>query len=274
MPKGPTLAIVCWAFLIAGLIAMVFCVELLVVPSNRNAVAPIVVQVGVPCLVSCFECPVFAQPASLFSRFVSSGSWTPYYPAPSTFATYGLVRLDNSLVAQAPLVALATPGQNVSQSDVYGQLRLEGFEFTWPIGTLPFLVLQDVDSSFLTCPCSPLNRSVSGSSVSLGNIQFMGSYNCLFGLRPFGKPLEFATINAARFYMVAASGQYWSSMNNPALLSTFMNSALVAANVSASRVVSFAILGVARMQFGNTAVRANATLGLAQYFDTRNVMGV
>lgn len=206
--------------------------------------------------------------------FAASGSWRPFYSPPSTYATYGLVKLDSSTAAQLSL-QVAVPSLDVLPTFLYGLLRLETFEFTWPPNTIPFLVLGDSNSSFLACPCHPLNRSIINAATYVGQIQLMGSYSCLFGAPPYGRAIDPLRITSTSFYILSVALAFVSQVSNQTQLLSIMQRALVAPNVSATRTLNFALVGVANLQIGNVAVRSNKTLGLASsYFDPRSVMGI
>lgn len=151
-------------------------------------------------------------------------------------------------------------------------MRLETFEFTWPPGTLVFLIQSNNASSFAPCPCKPLNISSTLNST-LGQLQFMGSYNCLFGAAPYGSPVLLSQINQTTFYLLAVNTAIVSNVLNATQLPVLMQQALTGFSITSSRVF-FGICGVARMALGNSAIRSNSSLGLSQFFDTRNVMGV
>jgi hypothetical protein len=231
------IALFFWIFVLAGLIVMVGIIEVVFLRGNRNEQAPSINQ------------------TNPFSVFIASGTWLPFYRA-SNIATFGTVKIDNSSFAQNS-VQRAVPGLDVESPYVYGQLQLAGLEFTWPTGTLPFLIFQESkNASFVQFPCNPVGRT-----SPQGQLLFFGTYSCLFGASPFGPAIDFSNINTTTFYILAVAIQLAPEVRNSTTLGIIMTSAFVGPVFNTTtKQLKYAILGIAPMSSGNNALKSNGTV--------------
>jgi hypothetical protein len=265
-------AIAFWTILTVGLILVVGLIEVYTLPTSRRTVANVAVQ-----------------PPNTDAQYLASGSWSSYYPDSVNvdanglirYAAFGLLKIDNGTTAHTSLSSvvpnLSSALVNASQALftttsnlLYGQLRLETFEFTFPPSTNIFLIMEQKNTFVLT-PCRPVNRTSNGPYV--GQILFVGSYNCEFGASPFGQPGDLNDVNTTLFYLLSVNARYQAvvfSSNSSGLMSV-MNRALSNASVVSGQ-VEYAIMGVAPLILGNGAIRSNSTLGLAQYYDLKSVV--
>ena len=241
-------AVVAWGLLTAGLIVMLGAVEVLYLRSSGSTL-------------------FVAQPSPAASQYVATASWSRWTPLPSPLLASGSLRLDNSSMWRA-LVSPTPPGPTPAQA--YGALRFDTFEFSWPTDSLVFLVLGTTDSgganaSYALVRCAPVGRPQ--ASGWLGNLNAMGSFNCLFGtvLTP-ASPTN-------TFFLLAAAGM-------PGVLAATNNTTLqvVMGNLTATATVSagsaWRLVGWAPLAAGAaTAAPGNETLGLGSFLNQRAVLG-